>query len=615
MPYVIPYIVWAVESIGTYLGTVSAGTWISLAASAALSALSYQQQQKEAHDARKALKGVRDLTVRSTVAPQQIIYGETRVSGPLVYANVCHSAGSTNNTDFCAVVALAGHEVSDIRDVWIDNTFVANGQINWGTDGYVNAGDFMTVSGPVAQFFRAFGTATQTAISYLTTNFSADLTSDFRGRGIAYIVVRLILADDSKAIFTNQPNNIHVLVRGKKVYDPRRDSTSPYYSGSGAQTLGSPSTYEYSSNPALCLVDYLLDTNLGYSADVSSIPWNYVATAADHCDTLVAEPGSTTAKRFTLNGTLFATDEYRSNINVMLSAMNGTMSWVNGKYRIRAGMYESGTIAFTGDDIVDVLTIYPTLDASQRYNSVRGLYLDPANSYQERESQTQTSTAAVAREGGAVLPLDLSLLMTNSEYMVQRLAYKKLLQSDLQLTATFQMNMRALLIAVGDRFTVTLDEYNWGARVFRCIAWKYEVDKGFLVTGIVDDSGAYADPAPSDYHAPSLVTSSLTAGSPGGPPGIASLAAVHSGGGIIALTWTSSSMSVYPLRSTIIYRSTANLFSGASIIAFAYGTSYNDNTGTTGVTYYYWAEEQNVLTYGTSPPFPSATTTTVTAVS
>jgi hypothetical protein len=39
------------------------------------------------------------------------------------------------------------------------------------------------------------------------------------------------------------------VLRGLKVYDPR----------DGTQTLGTPSTYKYSDNPALCMAD--LETN------------------------------------------------------------------------------------------------------------------------------------------------------------------------------------------------------------------------------------------------------------------------------------------------------------------------------------------------------------------
>lgn len=67
------------------------------------------------------------------------------------------------------------------------------------------------------------------------------------------------------------------LVRGRKVYDPR----------DGTQTLGTPSTYKWSDNPALILGDFLSNTSYGARRTVD---WESVEDAADHCDELLGSP-------------------------------------------------------------------------------------------------------------------------------------------------------------------------------------------------------------------------------------------------------------------------------------------------------------------------------------
>ena len=73
----------------------------------------------------------RDLTVRSTVAAMKIVYGEAVVSGPVAFAGVA----GTNNRDLWTVVALAGHEVSAITNVYFDDVKIVNADINGGAAG------------------------------------------------------------------------------------------------------------------------------------------------------------------------------------------------------------------------------------------------------------------------------------------------------------------------------------------------------------------------------------------------------------------------------------------------------------------------------------------------
>ena len=71
---------------------------------------------------------------------------------------------------------------------------------------------------------------------------------------------------------------------------------------------------QWSSNPALCVADYLTDRELGMGVPTAHIDWDLVVTAATVCDTLVdalgpVQPGNTLGphirhERFTSNGAL-----------------------------------------------------------------------------------------------------------------------------------------------------------------------------------------------------------------------------------------------------------------------------------------------------------------------
>jgi hypothetical protein len=73
---------------------------------------------------------------------------------------------------------------------------------------------------------------------------------------------------------------ITVQVKGKKVYDPRDTG----------QTFGDASTYQWSSNPALCFLDYIIDDSYGKGLAESQINMTTIGTAADICDVKVEQP-------------------------------------------------------------------------------------------------------------------------------------------------------------------------------------------------------------------------------------------------------------------------------------------------------------------------------------
>ncbi len=72
-------------------------------------------------------------------------------------------------------------------------------------------------------------------------------------------------------------------IRGRKLYDPRKDSTN---GGSGSHRLATPSTWEWSDCPALADADFLYSTTYGCG---KTVVWSSVITVANLNDAIVAE--------------------------------------------------------------------------------------------------------------------------------------------------------------------------------------------------------------------------------------------------------------------------------------------------------------------------------------
>ena len=436
---------------------VAAGVY---AAQAALTALLPDMSMPQA-DTDKT----RQQTVRGTIEPQKVVYGQALVSGPILFVGV----SGTDNRDLYHAIALTGHECESITDIHFDSEIITNAQFSGNS---VASGTFGPISGDtICSVEKKLGSTTQASSSLLTTTFT-DWTSAHQGKGISYIVTKWTLTDGSQELWDRlKPQNIKALVKGKKdIYDPRLDVAA----GNSAGDNPTSATYQaWSDNPALCVANFLMDTKFGLGVAASKIDWADVVTAADACDVSVVVPNSGTQKRFTANGVIFATDSYRASLNKLLSSMNGSIFYSNGSYRIKAGVYEAPSISLDEDDLAGSITVKTSVERGERFNTVRPIIIDPAQNHKTSEVPQVQLTSAVSRDNGEVITKDVQLPFTNTSYMAQRIANRQIQLSDQQKVINFPANLSALNVDIGDRVSVTVAELSYSNKVFRCVGWTF----------------------------------------------------------------------------------------------------------------------------------------------
>ena len=580
-----------IKAAGASLSTGAAAA-ITAAAAVTDIAIAASYQKKQEADARKAAASApRDVMVRSAIEPSKIVYGRARVSGPVVYTNTKPTPGTNDNNTLWTVVSLASHECDDIEAIWLDGDEIPSALIDWAGTGGVTSGTYGPISGnEVTNFYRRLGSDTQSHVSELASAFS-DWTTSHVGKGTCYVVSAFELGTRTgEGVWSNgAPQSIRAVVKGKKVYDPRLDSTN---GGSGVHRLADPATWEWSDNPALCLADYLFDADLGMGAEgvsYSDIDWAMVATAANQCDATVTSPAGN-QKRFTCNGVLDTGTAYADNIRNLLSSMAGTLTWSGGKYRIRAAAYEAPTFTFTENDIVGDVQVQPERPRAQRFNTVRGTFIDPSADYAATQFlRVQDSDYLSTRDDGQELATSIALPMTNDQYMAQRLAWRSLRLNNQQTTAVVPLNWKALKVGVGDRINLTVSELNWSSKVFVVDAWSFDPEKGFMLTVREDSASAYTDPALGDYStrtaAGTIVFNDPAVPSPSG------LTATSEEEGIL-LEWEAPSMpSMYD--EVVIYASADSAWANAVEVGRVRGTRFRHEL-TRGTTRYYWALSEDV---------------------
>jgi len=298
MPYVIAY---AAAYIATTLGaSIATATAVGVAAASIVVEVGVSLAVSLAvSEIAKALAGKpgakgdppqRLSTTRGTAAYQQLIYGQVRTGGFLAYYNT----SGTNNDVLWFVIVVAAHEVTAIDDVWLDARHLTNADFNVGGQ-CLNAAFNNPSGNPKLSVFKHLGGSTSAVDSTLQAA-CPEWDSSHIGYGVAYLVFQL--ARDSVVWPAGAPSNFFALVKGRKLYDPRLDSTN---GGSGSHRYTDPSTWAWSQNWALAVRDYLAggavmyvsgtaDRRKGLGEADARIDDSYIIAAANHADETVTVP-------------------------------------------------------------------------------------------------------------------------------------------------------------------------------------------------------------------------------------------------------------------------------------------------------------------------------------
>jgi len=374
----------------------------------------------------------------SPVADHQIIYGETKVGGVIVYKEA-----TDNNKFLHIVVALAGHECEEITTVYLnDEALTLDG------DGEVTAPDKYV--GKV-RIKTHLGTATQAADADLINESDGLWTADHRLQGICYIYARLEFNADA---FPNGEPNISAVVKGKKVYNPATDTTA------------------WSDNSALIVRDYLAAA-YGLASDSDEIDDTLIATAVGICDESVALAAGGTEKRYTTNGAITTGNKPSETLDALLRPMGGMLWYAQGKWRCKAAAYITPTFTLTEDDLRSNVSIQTRHSRRDNFNIVRGKFRGSESNWQFSDFPEIRSTTFIEADGGQESAMDLELGLVSSSSAAQRIAKIALFQNREQLTLSATFGLRAFQLQVGDVVKFTNTRAGFNEKPFEVVNWSF----------------------------------------------------------------------------------------------------------------------------------------------
>jgi hypothetical protein len=330
------------------------------------------------------------ITQRGAALDHQIIYGKVRVGGALVY----EASSGTDNKFLHRVIAFSGHEIESFEGIYFNDELITLSGNNVTSPSRFNG---------KIKIETRLGTDTQTAVTNLSPPSEWD--SDCKLLGISYIYIRYEYDQDA---FADGIPNVTALIKGKKVYDPRTSSTA------------------WSSNPALCLRDYLT-SSYGLAENAYNIDDTVISTAANVCDQMSEKStfitagsfvvgneykiksgtgftsigaadnnvgtiftatgvgtGSGTAydRRYTLNGAFTTSITPSDILQDLTSTMGGLLWYSQGKWRMKPAYYTAPVINLTDDDLRSGFSVSTRHSRRDNFNVVKGTYRGPETSYQ-----------------------------------------------------------------------------------------------------------------------------------------------------------------------------------------------------------------------------------------
>jgi len=426
-------------AVGVAVGTIavsSALTYflVTTAMGAAINALT----PKPSIQAPTAAQTGYNVTTTSSVADHQIVYGKTKVAGVRVFDA---TTGGSNET-LHRVLAFTGHEIDSFDQIYLNEELVT-------LDGSGNVTSPSRYNGYVT-IKKHLGDPDQLADSTLVAAVP-EWTTAHRLRGIAYLYIQLQFNQD---VFPNGVPEVLAVIKGKRVYDPRSDTTA------------------WSDNPALCLRDYITSTTYGLGESTDNLDDTLFITAANVCD-YYNYPTLSGSVRYTLNGSFTTAAAPHDLMQNLLSAMGGLAWYAQGKWRTKAAYWTSTVADFTEDDLRSSISVATRHSRRDNFNTINGVWKGEDSNWQVTDFPPVTNAAFLTADNNQELATDLNLSFTSDVNMARRIANIYLERNRQQLTVMASFGMRAFQVQVGDNIRLTNSRFGWTNKEFEVVLWTF----------------------------------------------------------------------------------------------------------------------------------------------
>ena len=292
---------------------------------------------------------------------------------------------------------------------------------------------------------------------------------------------------DMNFIVSNELNgnpSISAVVMGKKVYDIRTKTTA------------------YSTNPAMCLRDFMLSERYGLgkwikAEDLDDDSW---AKAADYCDEeisfLDASGATIRAKRFELNMVIDQKNDAIEWLKEILANFQAYLTLSNGKFKLHIEQRADVCYKFNDDNCFD-LSVAP-LSLNETPNKYDVKIIDPRNNWSAVSCVVEDY--ADQKERQKVITKEVNLNGTTSQYQALRLArFYRDQNLACPLNISFKTGIQAMHLEPGDVVTVSYHDV-FTELPIRIMSIKQNEEGNFEIAGRQYNETIYGDSLGGGVH-------------------------------------------------------------------------------------------------------------------
>lgn len=449
------------------------------------------------------------IQVQIGEVPREAVFGRARTAGSLIKA---FNWGGKYGTDLEVIgYALMDHLSDGLEGFYVGENYYA--YTGWGAQAA-----FSDSKGANLWVMFQPGYPDQTPPEEVRTNGGWANTVTCAGVAVVWVMYRA-----NPDMFPGGRPQLSFVVRGKRCYDPRFDSTVP--GGFGPQRWTDPSTWVWTDNPAVCHYNYMRGVYacdrvnepgqllIGRGLSATEAPPERVAYAANLCDELVALKAGGTEKRYRCGGVIRANEPFGAVAEMFEAAMGGLIVQRQGGVEIEPGHAKTPVLTFIDDDLIDgePVSFSRITPRSDKVNSVAARYVEPGQAWADHAAPVRRSLVDIAGDG--VLREDtLPLVLVQSGTQAQRCAEIRRRAARLPRRATVTLGPHFGRVEDGDWVAWQSDRFHAGATVwYRVAAWTRGAGRRVRLTLHEIAASVYSWTAASDEATPQAAPLDLPA--------------------------------------------------------------------------------------------------------
>jgi hypothetical protein len=344
--------------------------------------------------------------IRQALGPRVKSYGRVRVSGTVWWF-------AAINDVLTVGIAINQGRVSNFVSFHIDENQVD-----------IDGTDQVTTSpydGYTTLLHHRFGLTPETKYSEMLTDYGVD---EMRGDGVCTLLAQLQNPGSAAHFQTLYPNgvpNLRVTIEASLVWDPRDP----------AQVRADPTTWGWSENPIVCLLDFLVSAD-GFGIrtyDLIARNLDQWIAAMNTCEELVPLVGGGFGQRYAIAGTYRLTDAPKDVLDRFMSVCDGRV-WVkrDGSIGIAVGVFKEPTVVIDQAHVTGWSSLLRGQDPVTSIDGIRAQFMSPDDDYREHEAEPWPTGADVAEfDDQRVASLDLLWVPSNSQ--ARRLMKRQFIRS------------------------------------------------------------------------------------------------------------------------------------------------------------------------------------------